>query len=265
MPYKIDIIPYLDALEPEAQIIGAVNCIYRENEKLVGTNTDGAGALWSLEQTYGKPLTGKTVLVLGTGGAGLAVASYIASAIGPQGTLLVANRTKDSRERIVQKLGNQCQVKNIEHWPVTADDVKEADILVNCTSIGFETVKQDGKGFYNLKYFTPLGPVDDAVRIPDQDQVDEQFPKAAQTTIDENLKSTSDILSQTKQPLVFDIIYQPKETVLLNQAKKAGCKTLNGLPMNLEQAVIAFVKAAGCAGLYDGDCDKVRSIMSEAR
>ena len=53
-PYKTDIIKYIDYVEENAKAIGAVNCIYRDkNGKLVGTNTDGAGALWSLQSAYG--------------------------------------------------------------------------------------------------------------------------------------------------------------------------------------------------------------------
>ncbi|MCG8571804.1 MAG: hypothetical protein MJB14_16835, partial [Spirochaetes bacterium] len=91
MPYKIDIIPYLDKTEPLAEKTGAVNCIYRKKGQLIGTNTDGAGAIWSIEQHYLKSLKNKTVLLLGTGGAGFAVATYIASAIGKLGNLLIAN------------------------------------------------------------------------------------------------------------------------------------------------------------------------------
>ena len=63
-PYKTDVIKYIDYVEENVKAIGAVNCIYRDkNGKLVGTNTDGAGALWSLQSAYGN-IAGVKVLNL---------------------------------------------------------------------------------------------------------------------------------------------------------------------------------------------------------
>ncbi|MDI1321619.1 MAG: shikimate dehydrogenase [Algoriphagus sp.] len=71
IPYKQDVIPYLDELDPACESIGAVNCIKIGPEKLKGYNTDYIGFRLSLE----KWLQGQEVkaLVLGTGGASKAV------------------------------------------------------------------------------------------------------------------------------------------------------------------------------------------------
>jgi len=71
IPYKQDIIPYLDELDPACEAIGAVNCIKIGPDKLKGYNTDYIGFKLSLE----KWLQGQQVkaLVLGTGGASKAV------------------------------------------------------------------------------------------------------------------------------------------------------------------------------------------------
>ena len=71
IPYKEKIIPYLDELSPEAQKIGAVNCVKIQNSKRVGYNTDAYGFQTSL-----KPLltpNHKKALILGDGGAAKAV------------------------------------------------------------------------------------------------------------------------------------------------------------------------------------------------
>ena len=68
IPYKKDVIPYLDALSPIAEKLGAVNCIVRQDGKLMGHNTDYFG-FRCMVRTSGLDVTGKKVLVLGTGGA----------------------------------------------------------------------------------------------------------------------------------------------------------------------------------------------------
>ena len=263
MPYKLNIIPYLDSLEPEAEKIGAVNCLYREGKRLIGANTDGAGALWSLQQEMTEHLDSKTVLLLGTGGAGFAVAAYMATAVGKKGRLILSNRSHDSLNQVAGRLNDICHIENILEWPVSLDHFDGVDVLINCTSIGFETLKRDEAGAFTLKHYAPLGPVDDTVRVPYGSDAEKQYLKASTNLISKNVARTIDILAAMEDPFVFDIIYQPEETILLRLAKQIGYRTLNGAPMNLEQAVIAFDKATVMSRIRDGDIDEVRRIMSE--
>ena len=139
MPHKETIAAWLgpDRLSPEAARIGAVNCLYRDDQgTLVGTNTDGEGALVSLERIAG-PVAGKKVMLLGPGGAGKAVAAYLAGA-GAQVTL--AARDPQSARDFAGKIG-------AKHIPMSAapDALSSTDILVNCTSVGF--AQSDPKRF----------------------------------------------------------------------------------------------------------------------
>ena len=68
VPYKKDVIPYLDELTPVARRLGAVNTIVRRNGKLIGHNTDYFGFL-TMVRASGLDVSGKKVLVLGSGGA----------------------------------------------------------------------------------------------------------------------------------------------------------------------------------------------------
>ena len=68
VPYKKDVIPYLDELTPIAQRLGAVNTVVRQNGKLIGHNTDYFGFLTMVRKS-GLEVTGKKALVLGSGGA----------------------------------------------------------------------------------------------------------------------------------------------------------------------------------------------------
>jgi len=262
MPYKILIIPFLDDLESEAETIGAVNCIYREKDKLIGTNTDGAGALWSLNKNMTAGIQGKSALLIGTGGAGLAVAVYLAANLGPQGRLQLLNRSFAARDQLASRLEGKCKIE-IGDWPPRPDQVKNMDILVNCSSIGFETIKADEKGAFSLRFYTPLGPVDDAIRIKAAQASEKRYLVQAAEAIQTNFGRSLDVLASANDPFVFDIIYQPRETLLLFLADMLGYKTLNGASMNLEQAVIAFEKATASLRVDAGQTDskRIRSFM----
>jgi shikimate dehydrogenase len=71
IPYKEQVIPYLDALDPACAQIGAVNCIRIRDGKKIGFNTDYLGFKQSLQSWLGKEIP--KALVLGTGGASKAV------------------------------------------------------------------------------------------------------------------------------------------------------------------------------------------------
>jgi len=131
MPHKQAILPHLDRVEPEAAAIGAVNALYRDGDALVGANTDGAGALLQLEELTGGTLADKRVLLIGTGGAGCAVAAYLAGRVA---ALTLANRTPRTAAGLATRLGKGVRALG---GPVTAADLTGIDVLVNGSSVGF--------------------------------------------------------------------------------------------------------------------------------
>ena len=78
IPYKQDVIPYLDEISDSAKAIGAVNCIVNRNGRLCGYNTDYAGFLYTLKKNNIQ-VTGEKVLVLGNGGAAKAIVAALLS------------------------------------------------------------------------------------------------------------------------------------------------------------------------------------------
>lgn len=72
IPYKRDVIPYLEAMDDSAKAIGAVNTIVNRNGSLYGYNTDLPGFMYMVEKN-GITMTGKKVVVLGNGGAAQAI------------------------------------------------------------------------------------------------------------------------------------------------------------------------------------------------
>jgi len=146
VPHKQTIAALLDRLEPEAERIGAVNAIYRDGDALVGANTDGAGALSQIAEAVPDLASRKAVLI-GLGGAGIAVATYLAGAVKH---LTVANRTPAKADAAATKLGANVSATRL---PLTADQLSACGVLVNCTTAGY----QDGDAG------TPLDPDADAL------------------------------------------------------------------------------------------------------
>ena len=265
MPYKINILNLLDYVDDDAKVIGAVNCIYRDNDNgLIGTNTDGAGALWSLKSVYGD-LKGARVLLLGAGGAALAVATYVSKALGKKGKIFISNRSKKPLIKLKEKLSNNICSLDLVSWPPPIEKAKEFDIIINCSSIGFENLKKDKKGVYCLKFFSPLGNVSKNIRVSESDDSLKNYAYKAAKDISKNTIQTIRFLSKCQSTMVFDIIYQPNISHLLYLSDLLGLKTLSGKMMNLEQAVIAFDKTTSATGLRDSDQSEVRKYMKEAR
>ena len=131
MPHKESVARWLgERVTIEARAIGAVNCLYRGSHgRLEGTNTDGEGALRSFESRFGA-LRDKTVVLLGAGGAGKAVAAFFCGAVGSRGRAMIS-----SRSRAAQAVAARLRAESLE-WSDIHGALAEADVLVNCTSVG---------------------------------------------------------------------------------------------------------------------------------
>ena len=134
MPFKIEIMPLLDAVDPLAEQIGAVNTVVNDDGKLTGHNTDAWGAARALEEAIA--LRGKRAVVLGAGGAARAVAYSLAS----EGMALhLANRNGDRAKALATEIRG-----NVVNARVTAGSIAELssladyDTLVNASSAGMD-------------------------------------------------------------------------------------------------------------------------------
>lgn len=132
VPHKQTVGAFLDRLEPEAARIGAVNAIYRDGDELVGANTDGAGALSQIEALVGgaDALKGKRATLIGLGGAGVAVAAYLA---GRTASLTLANRSRAATNDAAEKLGAIAV-----DYPLSPEVLEATDLLVNATTLGHQ-------------------------------------------------------------------------------------------------------------------------------
>ncbi len=124
LPFKQDVIGMVDSMTTTAHAVGAVNTIYRVRGRLVGENTDVTGFVGPLQDLDFK---GKTVLILGAGGAARAVAYAALERLGA-GSVLVAARNLDSARAI-----NGIQACS---WDDRARASAEASLIVNATPLG---------------------------------------------------------------------------------------------------------------------------------
>lgn len=140
IPHKEKILSHLQKLSPQARVIGAVNTVVVSRGRWMGYNTDAPGYLRSLSEETGFHPRGKTVLILGAGGATRAVAAALAGAGAKR--ITIANRTP-ARAKGVALEFSRCFPKT--RWsaePLSRASLleifPETDLLVNATSVGLK-------------------------------------------------------------------------------------------------------------------------------
>jgi shikimate dehydrogenase len=126
LPYKTDVVPFLSEVRGVAQRIKAVNTILQEDGRLIGYNTDCAGAIEALEERVS--LNGKRVWLLGAGGASRAIGFGLRET-GCE--VIVVNRSFEKGESLAKELG-------CGFMPLSSLSLPEPDVLINATSVGME-------------------------------------------------------------------------------------------------------------------------------
>ncbi|EMF0284897.1 shikimate dehydrogenase [Enterococcus hirae] len=200
MPNKTAVLAYLDQLSPEAELIGAVNTIVHQEQRLIGYNTDGMGFVRSVNET-GHPIKNQKIVVLGAGGAAKAIVVQMALEGAQEITIYKRlNATflplKEYFVKVSEKTGCPIRLHDYADESQLALDLSQANLLINATDIGMGSKK-------------------------------DQLPIA-------------DVKLLHSQLAVFDLIYSPSETRLIQEAKKMGIKAYNGLGMLIHQGAIAF-------------------------
>jgi shikimate dehydrogenase len=223
VPHKEAVLDYLnvDELDASAKFIGAVNTIIVENEKLIGCNTDALGFIeYALINDFGFNPLGKSVAIIGAGGAAKAMAFGLAA--------------KNEDEKLVSRL------------LITDIDLKKAASIK-------ENIDQ-----FNNKHGIDLFTGEDRVLIIPHDEINELLSQVDlvinATPVGmpplENKSPITDFSWVTPQHYCFDAIYKPAETLFLKECKKRGAKTLNGASMLAGQGAKAFELFTGETAPY---------------
>jgi shikimate dehydrogenase len=133
IPHKVAVIEHLDGLADSAAVIGAVNCAVRRDGRYIGENTDGQGFLRSL-RTVVDP-AGKTIVVLGAGGAARAIA--VEAALAGAAAITIVNRDPARGSTLVALLADRTRARaDLVTWDRTFRVPERTDVLVNATSVG---------------------------------------------------------------------------------------------------------------------------------
>lgn len=201
MPNKNKIVELLDSLSPAAQLIGAVNTVVNDNNKLIGYNTDGIGYMQAV-QDAGHNIIGKNITVMGAGGAATAICAQAALDgvskihIFARPTSRFWHRTQKLVDTINSTLPCQAELYDNDDKNSLRHSIEDSALLINATSVG-------------------MAPHTDASILTDLSLFREEL-------------------------IVSDVIYNPKETMFLRLARQAGCQTFNGMYMLLYQGAEAF-------------------------
>ena len=133
IPHKCNVLPLLDGLSQAAELIGAVNCVYRQADQFFGDNTDGKGFLESLKTLIDPQ--GLQIVVLGAGGAARAIAVELALA----GTadLVIVNRHVDRGQELANLIREKtAATASFVAWDKEFEAPENARVVINATSIG---------------------------------------------------------------------------------------------------------------------------------
>lgn len=183
MPHKMEIMQYLDHIEPAAKDMEAVNGVFWKDGKLCGTNTDYYGAIRALKEAV--DLDGKKIVIFGAGGAAHAVAYGLKD---KNVKLTVLDQTMQQSQALA------CHYK-AEYGISASHSVEKYDIIINTTPLGM-------------------------------------YPN-----VDTSILEAKDL---SPNQVIYDIVYNPLNTKLIQEAKKAGCKTVTGEKMFLYQGIKQF-------------------------
>lgn len=196
IPHKQAVLEYLDELSPEAEIIGAVNTIAVRGGRLKGYNTDGSGFARSIKEQSGITLAGKSLFLMGAGGAGRAVAAQ--AALDGATRILVCDCDETRSQLLVTSIQARLPLTSPTFIPCSPSSIRdglaECDLFADATPLG---MKADHPMSINVDWLRP-------------------------------------------GTFVYDLVYDPPETPLLQAARQRGCKTQGGLGMLLHQGCTAF-------------------------
>lgn len=200
MPGKNMMPSLCDKLTPAAEICGAVNTVVNDNGILTGYTTDGTGYMRAVEDA-GHNIIGKKMTMLGAGGAATAI--FVQAALdGVSEISIFNNRSKnfDRAKSMIEKLAERTPCK-IRLYDYEDQSILRREIMDSAILVNGTSVGM----------------------APNTDQ-----------------SIITDCTMFHKDLIVSDIIYNPRETLLMKLAKEAGCQTFNGLYMLLYQGAEAF-------------------------
>ena len=152
VPFKEDVIPFIDVLDPVAAASQSVNTVLNVDGKLFGFSTDGFGLQLAIEEAFGFEIKGKDVLFVGAGGAAQAAAVQFSQA-GCR-SITVLNRTLSKAEKIIERVlsVNSDVLTFSGQLNDRPQNTSQISIIVQCTSL---ELKPGRELEFDLSEFSP--------------------------------------------------------------------------------------------------------------
>jgi 3-dehydroquinate dehydratase/shikimate dehydrogenase len=239
IPHKQAVMAALDEIEPLARRIGAVNTIQRRPDgSLFGTNTDWTAGATSIEAVVGKGwLKGKRALIVGAGGVGRAMAF----ALRQRGAAVTLTDVDEARAEALardvgaatmpiaalHRGGQECPPRG------TSEDSPHSRLAEAGRSRSPDLPREPWDILLNC---TPIG----------------MHPKTDATPVPREILRPGMV--------VYDAVYNPRETRLVREAREAGCRTVAGIDHFVRQAVEQFELWTG----RPAPVDTMRQVVVEA-
>jgi shikimate dehydrogenase len=232
-PYKVVAMKYMDKIDQKSLEIGSINIMVRNKKKIIGYNTDFSGCFSSLRKMKKK----NNILILGCGGAAKAV--ILAAILRFKKTnFFFFNRSQKKLKKFITKI----KLNKNYHFISSYNELvklENLDLVINATSVGFDSwIKMNNK-YFNLKFFSPLTNLKEIKKIYNTNY--KRFSIRNKYLIDKDTKILKLFFKKNSNCDVFDAIYKPKTTKLMKFSYQRKNKVYNGLQMNLIQAVKGFM------------------------
>lgn len=192
IPFKIDVLRYVDEADPLASAIGSVNTLVNADGKIIGHNTDGYGAIRALANNKIN-VENSRILLIGNGGSARALAYTL---LQNGASVMLGGRNLARVEGLARDLEKKYRkVRSLLIGDLDRKHMESVDVIINTTPVG-------------------MAPDTDSMPIPDA--------------------------LLLKRHAVFDIVYSPLKTKLLDAAQKKGCAVVNGIEMLIFQGARQF-------------------------
>ena len=244
MPWKTDMVSYMDEISDIAAITGAVNTVSSRRERLYGDSTDGRGMMNPIKEVMGKERVGSLV-ILGCGGAARSIIAE--SILRNTGKLTIVcrgvNADRDNLSEDVEKQTTSDQLCASEQQ---TDSVQQK-ICGQGSSVKRNKISNLDLTLEMLSRIKKKN-----TEIVFVDSSDEESLQAALDEADVLVNSTplgmadghgnelklplQESISFNKRLIVAECVYNPDETLLIKKAKDSGCRIIKGIQMLEEQA-----------------------------
>ena len=238
VPYKETVLPLLDEIDDGASSIGAVNTIVKRDNRLLGFNTDVHGFIEALCREGHFEPEGKQVVILGAGGAAKAVSFALVQK--KANSLLIVNRTLERAEALADSLKRYIR----DSSPSLRSGLRltrSEELKTNVATLPWQSLSSgETLGHCHLIVnCTTIG-----MKYSSQEG---QSPLSIEVI--------------PKNILVYDLVYNPWPTPLLQLAQKAGANILGGLPMLVYQGAASFELWTGRKAPVDIMLRKAEEIL----